>query len=461
MLTALSIVFAAMPFVVALLLGLALPLFALLLYRRFEAGLVLACCYAALDATFADGGGLYLGVNIYPGDVVYGLLLAVATARWLLSDEVPHRSRAWLLFAAMLVLALVLGMAEHGRRAAAQARETFYLLAAASYAMSFVLDELRVRRMFHAFAATALVILAVCVYRWAVIYLPIPDLLPAGGGWSGDGSARVVNSFEALLLAQWVVLGLFLGGKGTGALAVGRWLAPLLIAAVVVLQHRSVWIAALVGVVAAFAAAQAQRGSRVAQVAALLVAVALVSVPLVFSERFGGLSREIGRSAASALEGQGTVHARLQDWRQVLGDFARAGPRAWAFGQGVGRDPTRITLSESGERRLVRFEVHNHYLALLVKSGVIGLAAYLSVVLATMVGLHRLCRRGEGGWQAQALLVLLAMQMAYHVPYVSVELQHLWLGAAVAFVALHRRGRAEPQPAAPPQRPGAHDVAWR
>lgn len=438
MLSALSVLFTAMPFVVALLLGLVLPLLLLAMYRRFEVGAVFIGVVFAIDAATFGGAGLNLGINIYGNDVVYGLVLLVATARWLLAREMPKRPLLWLAFAALVSAALGLGLLENGRRAGVHAREVFYMLACASYAMSFAFDGPRLRRLLHVLAWMCVAMALVSIYRWVVYFAPLPELLPPGGQWSPDVATRVIGSHETLIVAQWLVLGLFFAGA-SGAAQVARWLAPALLALVVVMQHRSVWVAAMVGLLAALAvgpAAQRSRlGARLVPLVALVVAAVLVALPLVYSERAGGLTREISTSMDNAVAARGTVHARLSDWRLAINQYAEGGPRVWLVGQGFGRETRRIVASESGERRYVEFGLHNHYLTLLMSTGLVGLMAYLGVVLGAATTLMRSSLSGEGDWVGAALWVLLVTQLAYQVPYAGDPFQHLLLGAAVAHAA--------------------------
>lgn len=466
MLNALSLLLGTVPFVAALLLGLAVPLLGLLLYRHWAAGVGFVCLVFAADAAFFGNTRLQLGINVYSNDLAFVLLALVALARVLIGRDrlrlpnPPILPLSWLLFVLLFGISLVWGLANNGTKAGVHAREYFYAIAAASYAMSFRLGEREFRQALRALVLAGLALLLIAAYRWVVYYLPLPALLPRGGVWSPDGPIRVIASNEALLLAQLLVLGLFFA-FGDALSRVARWAAPLWMAAVITLQHRSVWVAAAVGVVVAFAVSRAVQASRLAQLAALAAVLLLTALPLVFSERLSGISQEIERSAATAVAGQGTVHARLDDWKQTLAEWGRAGPRAWLVGQGFGRDPTRLRMDERGEQRLVRFGTHNHYLSMLTNVGLLGLVAFLVLVLGTAGRLYRLCRGGESGVAAPALLVLLLMQLAYYVPYAVDALQHLLLGAAVAYAgnASTRRIAAEPEAASEPA--WRRSVAWR
>ena len=143
------------------------------------------------------------------------------------------------------------------------------------------------------------------------------------------------------------------------------------------------------------------------------------------------------------------MHSRLEDWQQTLKEWSRAGPRAWLIGYGFGRDTTRLLLNESGERRVVRFGTHNHYIALLTNTGLLGLTAFLALVAWVLKGLYTLCRAGQAGAVAPTLLTLIIMQLAYYVPYGGDTLQHALLGLAVAFVASQRNVKLPMVSAAP------------
>ncbi len=461
MTTVLSWLFIALPFVLALLAALAIPLLGGLLYRRVAAGLVFVALMTGGGAFFFGQMRLYLGIHVYVDDLGYALLGAVAALRWALAADMPRRHASWLVWSALFFVALALGLLAHGTTAGVHARDYFYALAAASYFMSFPIGERQLRQLATAMFALALLLLAVAGYRWTVYLLDIRELLPEGGVWSPDGELRVIPAHEALLLAQLLVLSLFFS-RWQGAAV--RWIAPLLLAAVLAVQHRSVWMATLIGVVVALLAARIAaraaphaRGSTLAQLAALLIVVTLTALPLLFIERLSGLSEQLGRSASTALAGQGTVHSRLQDWRRTLAEWAGAGPQALLVGQGFGRDTTRLLITEDGQRRSVRFGTHNHYVAVLTDTGVIGLAAFGALVAGTLAGLLRLLRQGVEA--AAPLLVLLAMQLAYYVPYGTDAWQHVLFGLAVAFVATQRRQAAIDAPR--PASPQARIVAWR
>ena len=448
----------AVPFIIAGAVGLALPLLAVLSYRRLAWGLGLMTAAMLADVLVLSAPVMRIGLTLFVADVPMVLLATMAALRWLLRDDVPRRDGAWLLLVAVFALGLVIGLLRHGTAAGVAARGDFYALAAASYTMSFAIGQREMAALYRSITVAAGLLLLLTLYRWLVVYLPIKDLLPPPGIYNNDGEIRVVWASAALMMAEVAVLGLFHGRPRSG-LALARWLAVPLMACVVVLQHRSVWLAAVAGVLVAVLLAGRQRASRFQQTGLVILLAAASVLPLMVSDR---LASQLGGSVQAALAGQGTVHARLENWRASLQNWAGHGALALAIGDEPGADKARTVETEEGELRKISYSTHNHYVALLTGSGVIGLAAYLWVVLRALRGLLRGDRvdskvaldADHAPDPGAVLLVLVAMQLVYFVSYGSDFLQFAFFGMALAWVA----GLAPAQAATPTKPRGAAQV---
>jgi O-Antigen ligase len=452
-------VFTATPFVLAVALGILLPMLALLCYRHFAAGVWLIALSFLVDVYFQQSVGLELGLRLYSADLVLALVGAIGGWRWLVASDHPRRHWAWLLYAAVFFVVLVMGVAKSGTAAGVQARNDFYSLATATYVMSFPVGQRQVRQLADMLVWTAVLLVGLCVYRWIVYYAPIRDLLPPGGSYNIDGPIRVVPSYAALSVAQALLLGIFFTGVSRGT-QLARLASPLLLAAVVVLQHRSVWLAAMVGVLVALFIARQRQASQIQQVVMLGAITLVTAAALVLGDRGGTLSGQLSRSAGTAIAGQGTAFARVENWRATLADWVAAGPRAIAIGRGFGSDTTRYTLTESGERRKITYGAHNHYVSTLSGMGIVGLAAWLWTLGYVLVGLFRMSAQGQGGGAAAGLLVLMCTQLVYYVAYGTDYMQFLIFGVAMAYVAQSQRlSRPVPDSLLPAQR-GRMNVAW-
>ena len=277
-LTALSYAFVAMPYVVALCLGLVLPMLGVLCYSGFGASVAVVVGMFGVECLYMIVGGFTLGLSLYYTDFALLFAFVIALSRLLLARDRPPLHRAWLIYCAVFAVSLVTGLATYGSGAGVQARPYFYFVAAGLCGMSFSVDEKRVRLVLNALVGVAVLLMFITAYRWVVYYTPIKELLPPEGFYNNDGPIRVIRSHEALVLAQVLVASLFFA-RGSGWLVVARAISPLLLAVVVVLQHRSVWVAGLAGVLAALFVSRLQKGSAVGQSLLLVAIVVTTALP--------------------------------------------------------------------------------------------------------------------------------------------------------------------------------------
>ena len=221
-----------------MLLGVAIPGLGVLCYSRFGAGVAMIAGMYAVEAMFMSLSGLQLGITIYYTDIVMIFIAAIALLRWLGRAVAPPQQAGWLLYLLAFSISLGLGIVTFGTVAGVQARTYFYSFAAGAYAMSFPIGLRQVRHLLDALVALTLLFVCLCAYRWTVYYLPIRELLPEEGVYNPDGAIRVIRSFEAIVIAQVLVLGLFFAPLSPWTRC-ARWIAPMLLTVVVVLQHRS------------------------------------------------------------------------------------------------------------------------------------------------------------------------------------------------------------------------------
>lgn len=441
LMTLLGYAMTAMPYVIATALGVLLPALGALCYARFGVGLLVLLGMYAVEALFMDVGGIQLGIALYVTDFALIFVGAVAALRLLSIHAVPKRHWAWLVFGLTFVVSLGLGLASFGSTAGVQARPYFYFLVAWSYGMSFEITFRHVRLAMNSLVAIAVLLLLITAFRWVVYYLPVRELLPEGGSYNVDGPIRVIRSFEALVLAEVLVVGLLLHRAARG-FTLARILSPLILAFVVVLQHRSVWVATFAGLMGAILIARSRAGKSAEQVVLAVVIVAVTALPLAIDDRLAGIGGQLGSSAGSALEGRGTTGERVESWKEIVGQWSQGGPRSILIGQSFGSDPTRYVHDQDrGGLRKISYTAHNFYVQTLANMGLLGLGSFLAAAAYVLRGLYRICAESTEGAEANALLVLIIMQLVYYVPYGTDYLQSLFFGVALAYVAVHERKR--------------------
>lgn len=439
--SALQIVFMALPFAVMLTLGLLLPILLVLCYSRYGFGLAVIAGMFVIDAMLMYGGGLHLGINVFYTDFALLLIGSAAGLRLLFAPDFPLRHWAWLLFCIMVCVSLALGLVSFGTAAGVSVRGYFYFMVAGLYGMSFAMDAQRVRFTLNVLVVVAFSMLALTAYRWVVYYTPITALLPPGGVYNIDGAIRVIKSNEALVLAQVLVVGLFFAAATRGLLA-ARWLSPLLLGVVLALQHRSVWLAALIGGMTRFLIVRTRQASTASQLLLVLAIVGITSIPLILSDKLSGVTEQVQHSAERALAARDTTHERFSNWKSLIELWYQGGAKSIAIGQSFGSDSSRYVEDEEGRERKISYYAHNLYVQTLYNTGIVGLAAMLIAFVYVARGLYRMNREAVGGVETQVLLVLMSMQMAYYVPYGTDYLQSLLFGAALSYVAVHSPRRA-------------------
>ena len=99
---------------------------------------------------------------------------------------------------------------------------------------------------------------------------------------------------------------------------------------------------------------------------------------------------------------------------------------------------------------------------MLFNFGLLGLGAILALYAVVMRRLYRLVPQAQTGPAASALLLLLALQLAYYMTYGVSYMQGMVLGVAVAFAMTARlatqTGAVASVAAVPPLEPA--DPAW-
>jgi O-antigen ligase len=431
MIEALFTALVAAPYVVAALLGLALPALWLLVHRHFGVGLCVVLVTSVLEVAHMGQPFLRVGLTLYVPDIPIVMVASAAALRWLCSPDMPRRDPVWLVVVVVFMVGFALGLARYGTSAGVQARPLFYALATASYAMSFAPQPAQLRQLMLGLRLVALALVAMVSYRWLVVYWPLRDLLPPGGTYNVDGAIRVIGANWTLSLAiSFVAISFFARSHGGAGFA--RVLALPFLAYTLLLQHRSVWLALIAGVLMALLVARAQRVPFWQQ-AALLVATAATAVaPLLFSQ---SLSSQLERSAGTALAGQGTVDARFGNWQATLEQWWGDGPRARLLGRESGADTVREIQTERG-RQKIAFGAHNNYVDSLTRLGLLGFGALLLFYGRLVRGLVRaLRRRDEHSTDAALLLVLVTMQFVFYVAYQADYVGYLIMGLAAAWVA--------------------------
>lgn len=424
----------------ALLLGLGVPAVVWLLYYYLTFGVVLVLSTFFLDLALAGLPGLQVGINLYLPDVVFAPITVAAVLRLVLPTEVPTRSGLWLLFGALLAVSFAIGVAQFGKGAANDLRSFFYFWTGALYLMSFPADEGRTRQIMSCWLAFSVLLLGLACFRWLAEFSGMSIAASWRNTTAGPAAQfRVVGSAVALCLAQALVIAIYVVTAQTAK----RWVwasVPALLCAVVVLQHRSVWIAAGVGIVVLYMVFPGKlRIKLMRPMIAAGVLVLALTVGLVGYGKLDSLTNKLTESASTATElDRGTVGARIYGWEQLLMSME---PQHYLIGQPFGTSYKHY--EGPRDKKAVEYSPHNFYVETLLRTGMIGLLLFLAAYLSTMR--HLLMDRDVSSWPSlppRLVFVLLVMQLVYFVAYSKDYPQGLLLGVALSMAATLRRANA-------------------
>jgi hypothetical protein len=372
--------------------------------------------------------GVRVGVQLYPHDGIAGVLLIGALAR--IARNRPTAVQFLILGAlGCFVLSLVTGATRFGLdKAGNEARPfAYFLFAALFFSTVEFSDRFAAFTQRILFGIASLLVLLTC-FRWAATLAG----LGIAEQWSEfliDNPIRVINAAQTLLLAEVAILGagLELTGRATPLV---RRLTWVMLAFVLVLQHRSVWMATFAGL--------AWLGLHIRQTRsrfwASLAGGALVAVVLAFllfpsqAEKLGELLTE---SVTKTTEQRSTWAWRVEGWNDLLFDRPGVGAVEWLVGEPFGTGYQRKI-----GRELVEASPHNFYLQIVLRLGLAGLAC---IVVTYGMKIAEFLRRPISAEDCDrqpvsmhALQALLVMQVVMFIPYGPSIEQGMLLGVVLA-----------------------------
>ena len=421
-----------MPVVLAIVLALGLCLLVWGLCVSPAAGLWLVLLTFLCETAVIVMPGLHMGLYLYPQDFVFVAIGFATALRFLAARQLARMPRSLVVLYAVMAFSFVLGLARFGATAGVQFREEFYFWIGAAYFLSFPVTEKQLSGFARAWLVTAMAILLIVYYRWLADALGLDWIEPLwhhAMDFQGSG-LRVVNSAQALFLGQALILIVYAMATGSG-LRHWRFLVPFLVITVLVLQHRSVWIAAFVPVLLSFLLLKKGKDRLFTNLAVVTLAAATVLAPVVVGGGGNAVTSAITVSAERATNlSAGTTGDRVEGWKELLGQWAHAGPLVNAVGSPYGSGFDRY--SEKG--KLITYAPHNYYVQLVLRTGLTGLVALLAIYWYGLRWLRRDEGFGHPDVPAAALVALLISQLLYYIPYSVGYAEGAILGIALALV---------------------------
>jgi hypothetical protein len=400
------------------------------LIRRAELGAALVLGLMVLQAVLIDRVPALMlpgGIRVVPYDVVFTLLLAAAVARLLRMRRFSAFQRCVVLLGAMLLLAVVRGVAAFGiEHSVAEFRLLFAFAGGTLYFATFPPSTSRNDRIGRIWLAASIPMMILVCLRWLANFAGIDLGVPAEK-FGADAAIRAIDGPYTFFLAHAAVLTVpFWGLRDERARRLTR-LGVVLLLFVVVLNRRTVWLALLAGI-----AVVMLRNRRLGRRAVVMVAGAAAVTAGVYLA-LPGLGRESGPVTSS---GTGTLDWRVEGWKGLLESWWKD-PVSWLIGQPFGSGFARRV-----EGMEVVLEAHNYYLTTLLRTGTVGLLALIVLTAGPLRVLWRAPARGSGELLGVDVFpALLVMQLIWLVTWTPGIEQGIVTGLAVALATARVRSR--------------------
>lgn len=432
----LSYILTALPFVIAGSMALLALAFVLMTTRSPWVVIVLTVVAFIAETASIHPLSFNFGLWIYPGDVVAIFAAAGLFFRAGFMGKARLVPLAWWIFGAVQFVLFAWGVTAHGTGAGVDYRVHFAAWVIGAYLTTFAEDEQQVQRLFGVVQWIALGVMSVAVYRW-VLSADDPLFAREVDFYITTGVPfRVIWSAPTLMIAIAMLVSIFHAATTRSK----GWHWPLALAFalfVLVLQHRSVWVAGMAGMgMLAFVLSRAQKGAAMKMAAigigiAVLVGVAATSMKDVSSSIQSQAERAVG-------EGGTFQGGRVNSWVALLKDWATSGsPATYLIGKPFGGGYERYTSDYA--QKAVTYQPHNYYVQLLFRGGLIGLIAFLWVLWNAAKVLRR--RMAEGDPDAPLVLTLLATLVVFYIPYGVTFEQGILLALLLGVIGRERAGK--------------------
>lgn len=412
-----------------------------------------------LEVYFVKQPSFQLGLQIYPNDVIsLFVLLAIIVGfayRPLPVNDSPFL--LWLAFGVTMIMSFVLGLADFGRYAGTEVRPFFYMWVAGLYCCVAGFDETDLRRIGRWCVWASYALMAIALYYWIAVEVGFvnrqivfeePDA----------GVFRPVGSHGTFFIAAVALVQTMAWLRGTGTRWSG-WHAAFFIAFTVIMQHRSVWIAAAVGLLAVFVLERRHLPRRFPLLLGLVLTVTFVTAAATAFGFLDELGRRLLESTVTMADDEGTFAARVDGWVRLWESWTAAAPHTLIFGFPFGHGYTRLYNGV-----VIEFAPHNFYLDLLLRVGIVGTILFLLPTLMAIGHSLRVKPTSEFDYLlARGLGVALLASLVYFVAYPSYYIIGGATGVALAHLIHHRRTRhSRQQPLAPVHSPLTGQViGWR
>lgn len=376
---------------------------------------------SVITAWYIDMPSINLGLHVYIYDPIFALLFFSSLYRLFFAQQLLHVSLGWLLLGLVIFIGLYNGWKYNGSAAGVDFRYYFYYWAGTLYFMSFSYSREMLDKILKIWFVLTLGLLAIAYFRFVADFLN----LPIAQTWiKADPTGirfRVLYSEKTYLLSVTIII-LFVRYLIPEAKKPSKLITSLFVFAVVLMQHRSVWMATIIGIasVSLFPGIKTSRMFGNLMVLSLVGAVLLL--PLIYMGYADVFLKTISYTAGLNNLHQGTLGARVSGWIEYLELFPKLSILYQLFGEPMAGSPGGLKVG-----------LHNFYLQVLSRVGMAGLGFIIIFYVILLVRLSLNSKRQPQYRVYYALLfMLLCHQITFYIPYSNQPEHGIILGIAAS-----------------------------
>jgi len=362
---------------------------------------------SVINAWFIELPSVKIGLNIYLHDAVFILIFISANVRIFFMGQVMYISSLWTIYGIIIFYGLYSGLKLNGTVAGIDFRDFFYYWSGALYCMSFSYSNEMLEKIQKDWFWLCFILLGIVYFRFVADFLH----LPISKTWiSADNTGvrfRVVSSAQAYLLGVATVI-LFIRYLLPEAIKPKKIITILFIIAVIVLQHRSVWVATIFAITSATLLPGIKTTRMLNNLLVIGVLGFIVLTPILYLGYADSFLGSISESAEKATHlSKGTFGDRMRGWYRIMEYWQ---PRPFlnqAFGDPFG-----------GKYAGMDVVPHNFFFHSLLRAGLFGTLLIIMFYLFILGKLYLNIRQHpDNRIYLMLFFMLIIGQMAYYIPY--------------------------------------------
>ncbi|WP_139006259.1 O-antigen ligase family protein [Arthrobacter crystallopoietes] len=313
------------------------------------------------------------GASVYPEDLLMGAAVLALLHRPRKFFDNSRPILAWAIISAIcLIGSLIAGLVVFGPSAVNEFRDFLYPVVAVAWGLGQDWSSPSWQAQFRKWlVVTGWGLCLIALVHIGLYGLGEADTFVTSVFSGEERTARPLTSSQALMLA---VIAFYLLSQNKGRRNIPTFLtAGAFLVMVLLVQHRSVWVASAAGIVAL---AFLLRGKAASRTIVAGVFVALGATAFLMSGGADKILEQIAHSLNSSL----TYESRTSSWQSLLDQSVEKGEETVIFGSPFGSGYERVEID-----RIVEWAPHNWYLTVYLRLGAFGLAAFLLLLAIIMV----------------------------------------------------------------------------